>query len=199
MGAVLPRELVPGRSCGSCNVCCVHLTINDPQLKKLQGYRCRNLTPQNSCAIYDCRPQTCRDFFCGWRYLKWVREPLRPDRSHVLIRLFVDKKDGGTAVGISLMILDPRAFKADGLAETVAAAVNAGVPVQLNVPGPPGHTSSGARINEVLLDAVTFKDKASLLAALKRAYAQGRKGNFEPIVLGPPAAGTEDASADDLA
>ncbi|MGH7041274.1 MAG: hypothetical protein ACREFY_03975, partial [Acetobacteraceae bacterium] len=74
-------ELVPGRTCGSCNVCCIALTIDDPELQKVQGYRCRNARRDNSCAIYATRPQTCRAFHGGWRLLKWVREPLRPDRA----------------------------------------------------------------------------------------------------------------------
>ena len=80
-------DLVAGRECGTCNVCCVALTIDDPALRKAQGYRCRNATRDNGCTIYEDRPGTCRAFFCGWRRLKWVREPLRPDRSGVLVRL----------------------------------------------------------------------------------------------------------------
>ena len=63
-------KLVPDRTCGTCNVCCVALTINDKALQKVQGYRCRNTLPDKGCAIYDTRPDTCRTFFCGWRLLK---------------------------------------------------------------------------------------------------------------------------------
>ena len=66
--------LVPGRDCGTCNVCCVALTINDPALKKVQGYRCPNTLPDKSCAIYESRPRTCRTFYCGWRRLKWIKD-----------------------------------------------------------------------------------------------------------------------------
>ena len=70
------------------------------------------------------------------------------------------------------------------MAETVAAAVHAEVPVYLHVPGPPGYTSSQARINDALADAVHFKDKAGELAILRRASAMGRSGEHKPIVLG---------------
>ena len=63
---VIPGEVLPGRDCGSCNVCCVALTIDEASLKKPQGYRCKNAQPDNSCAIYADRPRTCRDFNCGW-------------------------------------------------------------------------------------------------------------------------------------
>ena len=56
-------QLVAGRECGTCNVCCVALTIEDPALTKVQGYRCPNTRPDNLCGIYETRPDTCRTFF----------------------------------------------------------------------------------------------------------------------------------------
>jgi hypothetical protein len=179
-------ELVAGRECGSCNVCCVALTINDPELQKLQGHRCRNARPDNSCAIYETRPQTCRTYYCGWRRLKWIRETLRPDRSGVLVRLhnIVSKETRTYRQGVIFTLLTGAALKADGLAETVAAAVAADVPVFLHVPGPPGHTSSQVQINEVLHDAVVTRDKPAVLKILGRIRAIGRSARHEPIVLG---------------
>ena len=179
------RDLVPGRDCGPCNVCCVALTIDDPQLRKLQGYRCRNTLPDQSCAIYPSRPRTCRDFNCGWRMLKWVRETLRPDRSGVLIRLHgeISRATGTQTMGVMITLLDSAALKAEGLAETVAAAVAANVPVYLHVPGPPGHTAGRARLNEALAGAVLARDKAAVLHILRRARSQGRAGRHDPIVL----------------
>ena len=178
-------ELVAGRTCGSCNVCCVALTIDDPALQKAQGYRCRHAQRDNSCAIYETRPQTCRTFFCGWRRLKWIRETLRPDSSGVLVRLHneVSAADGTQRAGVIFTLLNGAALKAEGLAESVAAAVSAGVPVYLHVPGPPGYTAGRARLNEALGDAVHFKDKAAVLQILRRARAMGRAGDYEPIVF----------------
>src|SRR5580693_3027169 len=80
-------DLVAGRECGPCNACCTALTIDDPDLQKVQGYRCKHSQRDGGCGIYAARPQTCQEFFCGWRRLKWVRETLRPDRSGVLVQL----------------------------------------------------------------------------------------------------------------
>ena len=184
-GSVEPN-LVAGRTCGSCNACCVALTIDDPELRKPQGYRCRNALRDNSCAIYDARPRTCRTFYCGWRQLKWVREALRPDLSGVLVRLHnaVSKADGTTRPGVVFTLLNRAALKAEGLAESVAAAVAAEVPLYLNVPGPPGYTSGQARLNEVLGDAVHARDKPAVLEILRQAWMMGRRGEYEPIVLG---------------
>jgi hypothetical protein len=181
-------DLVEGRACGTCNVCCVVLTIDEPTLRKPEGYRCKHLTAEKSCGIYDTRPEACRLFHCGWRLLKWVREPLRPDRSGVLIRLHgEDSKTRGKQLGIALTLLTHAALKAEGLAETVAAAVAANVPVYLHEPGPPGHTAAIGRINEVLAGAVAAKDKAGVLEVLRQAKAQARRdlrGRSVPISLG---------------
>ncbi len=73
-------DTIPGRECGECNVCCVALTIDDPALQKVQGYRCKNSVAGQGCVIYETRPQTCRAFNCGWQMLKWVKPTMRPDR-----------------------------------------------------------------------------------------------------------------------
>ena len=177
--------LVEGRECGSCNVCCVALTIDDPALQKVQGYRCRNATRDNGCSIYDDRPATCRAFFCGWRKLRWVREGLRPDRSGVLVRMHeAVAADGSRQMGVIVTLLEKSALRAEGLAETVAAAVGAEVPVYLHVPGPPGYTSGQARINDALRGPVLVKDKAGVLEVLRQGYAMGQKGARRRIVLG---------------
>jgi hypothetical protein len=186
------NPLVPGRECGGCDVCCVELTIEDPELQKVQGYRCRHLSPGQGCGIYATRPRTCREFHCGWRSLKWVRETLRPDRSGVLVRLHyeVAKSTGVPRLGVIFSLLTEASLKAEGLAESVAAAVNAEIPVHIHVPGPPGHTAGQARINEILLDAVRARDKPAVLRILREARKRGLVGDHRPIVLAPQPDGT---------
>ena len=180
-------EAIPERACGSCNVCCVALTINDVALQKPEGYRCRNTQADHGCAIYADRPRTCRDFDCGWRLLKWVKQTMRPDRSGVLIRLHGDVlPTGERRLGIAITLLTPAALKADGLAETVGAAVVADLPVFLTIPGPPGYTSAQVRLNDVMMGAVMVRDKPGILDILRQARRKGAKGPSIPIVLGPP-------------
>lgn len=182
----LPIELIESRSCGDCNVCCVALTIDDHELQKPQGIRCRNAQRDNSCAIYHSRPSTCREFFCGWRSLRWVRENLRPDLSGVLVRLHVDVSAAGERdYGIVVTLLHSKALEAEGLAETVAAAVAADVPVYLNIPGPPGYTSAQARLNDALRGPVLTRDKAAVLAVLRDGRSAARKGPKKRIVMNP--------------
>ncbi len=182
-------ELVAGRACGTCNVCCVALTIDDPALQKVQGYRCRNARPDNGCAIYEARPDTCRTFYCGWRRLRWVRETLRPDISGVLVQMHqkVSAATGPGRMGVIVTLLNRSALKAEGLAETVAAAVAADLPLTLQIPGPPGHTYGQAQVNDALLGPVRARDKAGVLEVLRRARGMGRHGDHKPIVLKPRA------------
>lgn len=186
-GSTVQTDILPGRECGSCNVCCVALTIDEPAMQKLQGYRCKNTTADHRCTIYATRPDTCRAFNCGWRLLKWVRQPLRPDVSGVLVRLHREVTAANPAgrLGIVLTLLNRTALKADGLAETVAAAVSADVPFYLHLPGPPGYTSAQVRMNEALAHAVQTLDKQAVLGVLRQAYNQGKSRMNEciPIVL----------------
>lgn len=183
-------DVLPGRDCGTCHACCISLTIDDPELSKVQGYRCKNLSESKGCTIYETRPETCRSFNCGWRVLKWVKLALRPDVSGVLVRFERNKDD---VPGVSFMLLTRVAARAEGLAESVAAAIAAGVPVSLSIPGPPGFTAAHAPINEVLAHAVATKDKKAVQDFLVDAARQGRKGNFVPIRI-PRAQRAKEAS-----
>jgi Fe-S-cluster containining protein len=150
--------------------------------------RCRNTQRDNSCAIYERRPQTCRTFYCSWRQLKWIRETMRPDISGVLVRMHreISRQTGEERMGVIFMLLNRKALKAEGLAESVAAAFASEVPVYLQVPGPPpSYTSSQARMNDALLHAVMTKDKPAVLEVLRQAWAQGEKGERRRIVLKP--------------
>ncbi|MDE2006191.1 MAG: hypothetical protein KGI51_06475 [Rhodospirillales bacterium] len=179
-----PLQLVPGRECGPCTVCCVALTIEEPTLRKVQGYRCPHLLKQGGCGIYETRPPTCSAYFCGWRRLKWVREGLRPDLSGVLVQLrgVESGKDGRRQMGVSFTFRNRAALKAEGLAESIAAAINAEVPVFVIVPGPPGFTAAIARVNAELLDSVRAHDKKGLLRRLTEVYGQGVRGERRRII-----------------
>ncbi len=177
--------LVAGRECGSCSVCCVALTINAPGFQKLQGYPCENIMSGGGCAIHLTRPPVCRAFYCGWRQMKWVRQTLRPDVSGVLVRPHDDPAPADGLRGMVFTLLHKGALEAEGLAESVAAAVAAGVPVYLHVPGPPGYSASHARMNEALVNAVLARDKAAVLHILRQAWAKGNAQTRKRIVLAP--------------
>jgi hypothetical protein len=165
----------------------VALTIDEPTLRKPQGLRCRNAQPDNSCAIYEARPPTCQTFFCGWRLLQWVPESLRPDRSGVLLRKHPpsSKEIGPRKAGLAITPLPDTVVNADGIFETIVAAVDAGVTLYLEVPGQPGFTAVMVQINERVARAVAARDKPAILAFLRDALIQAGKVRRSLVVLAP--------------
>jgi Fe-S-cluster containining protein len=57
--------LVPGRSCGTCSLCCKVNPVSE--LGKPAGRWCVHCVPGSGCAIHADRPRSCRAFFCAWR------------------------------------------------------------------------------------------------------------------------------------
>jgi hypothetical protein len=56
--------LVPGRSCGTCSMCCKVYSIEE--LSKPAGRWCIHAVRGSGCAIHAARPRACREFFCSW-------------------------------------------------------------------------------------------------------------------------------------
>jgi hypothetical protein len=102
--------VTPGRSCGTCNACCIYLGIDE--LKKWPGTRCRHLSraadPAKQCRIYADRPHTCSQYVCVWRE-GWGPEWLRPQDSGLLITSHRDPaaKPGEPFILFTLVVFDP--------------------------------------------------------------------------------------------
>lgn len=56
--------IVPGRSCGTCTMCCKVYSIKE--LGKPAGKWCAHRVQAVGCTIYAARPRSCREFFCSW-------------------------------------------------------------------------------------------------------------------------------------
>jgi Fe-S-cluster containining protein len=89
--------LVPGRSCGTCSLCCKVLPVE--ALSKPAGKWCIHSVPGLGCAAHADRPQACRQFFCAWRLdsnlgPEWKPEVCRfvlsADPAHGALTLMVD-------------------------------------------------------------------------------------------------------------
>ena len=76
---------LPGRSCGSCTLCCQVLVIDD--FDKPAGKLCDNCTLGGGCKIYSSRPEVCRDFECEWLTEREVPAILHPDRLGTLLMI----------------------------------------------------------------------------------------------------------------
>lgn len=162
-------DLVPGRECGGCTVCCTELHINTPGLKKLAGVRCPNLQDDRLCAVYETRPGTCSDFECGWRVMAALGDHWRPDRAGiVLIPKTRDNPPGYRAnSGVQIMLLRRDALQNAELPGLIAQWVEARVPLFLTVAAPVGFIAPSAFLNAIVAGAVRGRDRAALTAALE--------------------------------
>jgi len=73
----------PGKSCGSCTLCCKVLTIEE--LQKPAGVYCSHCSIGAGCGVYPERPDSCRTFLCAWLYSPSMGPELKPEVSHVVI------------------------------------------------------------------------------------------------------------------
>jgi hypothetical protein len=64
------------RACGMCNACCITLGVEE--IDKEENEPCKHLAAKG-CAIYESRPQSCRDYVCLWR-AGLLEGAERPDR-----------------------------------------------------------------------------------------------------------------------
>jgi hypothetical protein len=170
--------LVAGRQCGSCVACCVALSIDDPALSKPAGAICTHCGVAG-CGIYESRPAVCRSFHCGWRCLRFLDDALRPDRSGVLVRIVAadTADDAATAGGnvLEFVLLEPAGIAAAGVAEGVAAAVQAGIVSYLVVPGPAGAPATRLLLNARLRVPVQQKSRSAVLRVLRELGRHGQQ------------------------
>ena len=79
-------QLVPGRSCGECSLCCKLLRIDT--FNKPVGTWCTHCAPgRGGCTIYESRPTECRDFYCGWLTWATLGPEWRPNKCKMFLRM----------------------------------------------------------------------------------------------------------------
>jgi hypothetical protein len=98
-------RLVEGRGCGSCTLCCRVLGIGE--ILKPPGQNCPDCAVGEGCTIYERRPRTCRDFYCGFLVMKDLDEQWWPAVSKLI--LIFDGEDNRVRVHVDLD--DPDAWR----------------------------------------------------------------------------------------
>lgn len=74
-------QLVEGRSCDGCTLCCKLAEVK--ALAKPMGILCRHCEPGRGCTIYETRPDECRVFYCLYRSSPLIGEIWRPRDCHM--------------------------------------------------------------------------------------------------------------------
>src|SRR3977135_545867 len=78
-------DLVPGRSCGTCIMCCKVYAIRE--LNKRAGQMCVHAERGCGCKIYDNRPDVCRSFYCMWRVDATLGPEWKPETARFVVAL----------------------------------------------------------------------------------------------------------------
>ncbi len=98
--------IVPGRSCGTCSLCCKVLYI--AELDKAAGKWCTHWRPSNGCGIHPARPVSCRGFYCEWMTSKGLGPEWKPDRC----KFMLSKTNGGRNLTAHVDPGFPKAWRA---------------------------------------------------------------------------------------
>jgi hypothetical protein len=85
MGTPALPQLVPGRQCGSCMMCCKVPHIKE--LNKPPGKWCPNAVFGKGCGIYADRPAACRAFYCEWMQNPNLGPEWKPDKAKFVVSL----------------------------------------------------------------------------------------------------------------
>jgi hypothetical protein len=81
--------IVPGRSCGTCSLCCKVPHI--AELDKPAGKWCTHWRAGNGCSIHPMRPVSCRGFYCQWMIAQGLGPEWKPDRA----KFYLSRTNGG--------------------------------------------------------------------------------------------------------
>jgi len=83
MDASASSQVVPGKACGTCMMCCKVLHIKE--LEKPAGVWCRHAVARKGCGIYPERPPICQDFYCQWMRSPDLGPEWKPDKAKFVI------------------------------------------------------------------------------------------------------------------
>jgi hypothetical protein len=77
-----PRR-VPGRSCGTCMMCCKVPAI--AEFAKPPGVWCKHAVSGKGCGVYADRPASCRAFYCSWMQDESFGPDWKPEKSKFVV------------------------------------------------------------------------------------------------------------------
>lgn len=166
----LPVQTIAGRECDGCTVCCSVKAVASDTFVKGPGVRCEHCL-DDGCGIYFERPAVCAGYQCGWRFLPWLPDRLKPDVAGIIVDPMPPPSGYALAVSISA-VKDTAAFQNDDVRGLVSELIGKGVAVYLSL-------SKGANIlnvfllaNPVLHTAVEGQDSLLLANELQRLGLQ---------------------------
>lgn len=123
------HEAMPN-DCGNCTYCCNAMKVRE--LEKPANTWCQHCNKGKGCAIYDTRPESCREYECLWLRTQRLEKPLpesvRPDRTNVVIGTL----NGGNEIVLYVRPEHRNAWKAPAFAPALGLFISRGVPVYIS-------------------------------------------------------------------
>lgn len=172
-------DLVPGRACGDCTVCCTVMAIDKPDIQKEAGVTCRHC--RGGCAIYETRPPLCIHYHCGWRQLPILDGAWRPDRSGVLVEIEV--VDDETALSLILVGNPLKTVRQKWFIDFVTTGILGRVPLYLGIPGPRGYQGASLSLNTRQMNDAAHLSAGRVKDLLERELKRLSTYKFEPRIF----------------
>jgi hypothetical protein len=76
-------EIVAGRSCDSCTLCCKVIAV--AELDKPRGQDCGHCDIGRGCKVYDRRPRVCAEFYCSYLLSPALGEEWKPATAKMVL------------------------------------------------------------------------------------------------------------------
>lgn len=108
-----PLDLVPGRSCQDCTLCCKLLEV--APLEKPRATWCTHCDQKRGCRIYPERPDACRSFHCGYLRIAAIDDRWKPAKAKFLINY----EDKANRIVIHVDPARPEAWRAEPFYATI--------------------------------------------------------------------------------
>jgi hypothetical protein len=175
-------DLVPGRQCGECKVCCIVPPIDEPEMQKQPNALCRHRS-QCGCDIYENRPAPCRTYFCGWRRLAFLDDDWRPDRSGVLIESGTPATVGSGSWVLILVGNPLKTVRQQRFLDFVTRNIDQNVIMFLGLPGSRGQAKAAVALNTPEMRAAAAQSRSQVRLVLEDVLRRLSSHEFVPYVL----------------
>lgn len=86
--APMTLQTPPGKSCGTCNLCCKVMEV--AELAKAPGIWCGHTSARKGCGIHGTHPVSCQVFQCLWLIDPTLPDSAKPERSRVILEADVE-------------------------------------------------------------------------------------------------------------
>ncbi|HEJ1056908.1 TPA: YkgJ family cysteine cluster protein [Pseudomonas putida] len=166
------------KECGPCNMCCITLKIDEPDLKKDADSPCKNLSPQKGCAIYESRPSLCKNWKCAWLMMPKIPNYLRPDKCGFIIK--VEMSEAQPEYILTALTNPIQTLTSSRALELIASCISANTKISINIPTKPGHVNARVLITGYINKEDLISEQ-NLRIKILSAMASGSKHDTDLI------------------